>query len=964
MSVCPKCGAEIEKNANFCENCGTAIPQSDEHLQKNASVMGDKNVVAGDVVAQKIDGDNVQNKIDGDVLCDENVLQGNQKNLRKDSASSPMMGDKNVVAGDVIGQKIAGDNVQNKIMGNVIYNVIHKDTKVQLCSICNRHLNDGIGHTCSNCGKTVCDEHFDEEKNLCLSCADDARQKAMSLYEQLLISISSEGKKREANVDLMLNEKRSQFGLTQADVSALEKKYNLKKKTVYVAKDGSADFESINDALTYAEDGISVIIKYGEYEENLTVDKEVSIIGEINNEGNVPTIASLYGTSIKASATLKNLAFASAGISYSGICIDGEGVNPLIEKCDIHNNRTGIRIKNKAHGLIKNCKIYENFDYNVEIEDEGSSPHFLECKIYKSKHTGVYILNGATGKIEKCSIFDNNDAGVSIRYIDTNPLIVGCEIYKNKLSGVFIWEGALGKIEGCDVYKNQGVGIFIRGNGSNSIISKNKIHHNSDGLIAGNGASVKIEDCDLYENRSTNISIHDSGTALNVKNCKIHNAAEKGVLISSYASGEIEGCDIYENQLNVAVQDSGSSVHLYGCKIHNAAECGVMALSGASGKIEDCDLYENHSTNISIHDSRSSLNVKNCKIRNAAECGAMISSGASGKIEDCDLYENHSTNISIHDSGSFLEVKNCKIHNAVEIGVAIASGASGKIEGCDIYENKLCNISVLKSESSVYLYDCKIHDGKLGVAASFIKTVKVEKCEIYSHDDLDIGVEPVACTNNIQIIDSSIQSLNKPNKSGSLVKQAKVAEKGESIAPKENLETKKVNSVANQAETSGVSKKSNQSTGIDWKTKTPKTAKEWDALSSEAKQDWFIWHEGQMQGKFAAVAAILEIIAAAFIIYENDSGTGYSVLTGILAFIVLCLTFALRKILYKALRATTMAALLGSFLCFILYFFTEEGTLRIVLYTLAYVLCLALFGYLESKGALGKKTPNFPNSKS
>lgn len=41
----------------------------------------------------------------------------------------------------------------------------------------------------------------------------------------------------------------------------------------------------------------------------------------------------------------------------------------------------------------------------------------------------------------------------------------------------------------------------------------------------------------------------------------------------------------------------------------------------------------------------------------------------------------------------------------------------------------------------------------------------------------------------------------------------------------------------------------------------------------------------------------------------------------------------------------------------------SEGTLRMVLIVLGYILGIALMGYMEAKGQIGKKIPDFPGPK-
>lgn len=117
MAICPYCGADIEIGAKFCSNCGKKIPK------------------------------------------------------KIDVSSGLSIGDKNVIAGDAIGQKIAGDNVQNKVLGNAVFNTYQDDTKiVNDCAVCGKHMTNDHGHTCPRCGEVVCEDCFDKEKKCCEKC--------------------------------------------------------------------------------------------------------------------------------------------------------------------------------------------------------------------------------------------------------------------------------------------------------------------------------------------------------------------------------------------------------------------------------------------------------------------------------------------------------------------------------------------------------------------------------------------------------------------------------------------------------------------------------------------------------------------------------------------------------------------------------------------------------------------------
>ena len=152
-------------------------------------------------------------------------------------------------------------------------------------------------------------------------------------------------------------------------------------------------------------------------------------------------------------------------------------------------------------------------------------------------------------------------------------------------------------------------------------------------------------------------------------------------------------------------------------------------------------------------------------------------------------------------------------------------------------------------------------------------------------------------------------------------------------------------------------------TNIDWSKDTPRTAKEWKALSSIEQLDWSIWHEIRLQHIFATVAILLEIVAAIVTIILTDSGIGMSILISFAALVLTIITGAFSSVLYRVLRAAFGGGLIGFVINIILLAAMAEGTLRMILIILGYVGSLALMGSMEAKGEIGQKVPYFPGPK-
>ena len=130
MPKCVNCGAELAAGTKFCTECGTAAPKQDA---TTGIAIGDKNVIAGDVIGKKEDYH---------------------------------------VAGDIVNKTI-----------------LNETDKVLSCVVCGKHITNVNGFTCSNCGKIACRSHFNQQAKLCNACLEERRNAAAVEYKAILATL-------------------------------------------------------------------------------------------------------------------------------------------------------------------------------------------------------------------------------------------------------------------------------------------------------------------------------------------------------------------------------------------------------------------------------------------------------------------------------------------------------------------------------------------------------------------------------------------------------------------------------------------------------------------------------------------------------------------------------------------------------------------------------------------------------
>ena len=155
----PNCAAEIEPGSRFCAHCGTPVPQDKECPKCGTRVALDANFCGG---------------------CGYNFNKSAQA-----PSGGPSIGDKNVIAGDVVGSQ---ENFRITGAANFIKNE-DETKKVVTCSVCGKNVTIIQAVKCPECGKEVCPECYDSSRRLCRSCIRENEKN----YSQLLKDVLADG---------------------------------------------------------------------------------------------------------------------------------------------------------------------------------------------------------------------------------------------------------------------------------------------------------------------------------------------------------------------------------------------------------------------------------------------------------------------------------------------------------------------------------------------------------------------------------------------------------------------------------------------------------------------------------------------------------------------------------------------------------------------------------------------------
>ena len=206
-----------------------------------------------------------------------------------------------------------------------------------------------------------------------------------------------------------------------------------------VMSNGTADFRTVTDALKVCQDGDTVIVKIGEYDEKIVIDKNITIEGDSDSE--ITDIIINGGVVAKTGGTIRNISVTSQIEVRSG--------DITIEGCDISEGFDGIKVGKDAN------------------------PTIIRNTIHHARQGGdcIYVAEGGRATIEDNEIHDARVNGIHVNRADVI-------IRRNRIHschfGIFLRKRSKGIVEGNTIQDCVTFGIYIV-QGADPVVERNNI---------------------------------------------------------------------------------------------------------------------------------------------------------------------------------------------------------------------------------------------------------------------------------------------------------------------------------------------------------------------------------------------------------------------------------------------------------------------------------------------------------
>jgi parallel beta-helix repeat protein len=356
---------------------------------------------------------------------------------------------------------------------------------------------------------------------------------------------------------------------------------------------GGADFTGIQDAINKASTGDTILVYSGVYNENVVVDKSVTLKGigypvvDAERSGSVIT---LTGDSITFEGFNVTNSEGSRSDTLMGGVERGAGIkvsssNNIITDNTASNNDYGIYLYNSNNNTITGNMASNNYD-GIYLSS-SSHNNITGNNVSNNNRNGIYLLTSCNNTITDNPFNCNNRNGIRLESSSNNNTIAGNTFvndglaidspYQNTVEDNTVNAKPLVYLKDVSNYKIEDAGQVILINCSNITVENLDLSNISVGIELWGTVDSTISNNTVSNNEACSILLAFSSNNTITGNTVSSNNEYGGIFLWSSSNNNITGNTVCNNDgISIHLSYSSNNNTITGNNVSNNNVCGIF----------------------------------------------------------------------------------------------------------------------------------------------------------------------------------------------------------------------------------------------------------------------------------------------------------------------------------------------------------------------------------------------------
>lgn len=268
-------------------------------------------------------------------------------------------------------------------------------------------------------------------------------------------------------------------------------------RTITVNASGGAMYTRIEDAINAASNGDTITVAVGTYNENVIINKSLSLIG---SGADFTIINAINPNDHVFNITVDNVNISrftvkgAMGINRAGIYLNGVG-STNISNIITHSDYAGIYLEHSSNNTLSGNNAYSNDDFGFALF--SSNNNTLRGNNASKSWAGIYLESSSENNMLTENNASDNNYGIYLFSSSNNNTLGSNNVNSNQDYAIYLQSSSNNNILIGNNASDNNIGIHLLSSNSNTlngnIASRNDygihVYNSSNNMIIGNNAS-------------------------------------------------------------------------------------------------------------------------------------------------------------------------------------------------------------------------------------------------------------------------------------------------------------------------------------------------------------------------------------------------------------------------------------------------------------------------------------------